>query len=161
MHSFMNAFVSFVHFSHPFYSSSSPPITPSLLISAPYHSLSINRPSLPSTLSHYPSLLLRSPLFLSPHYPSLSVSHPYSSLLSFPFSSIPHTGDADEAPEGFVWKGRGKKTFLYDIVANKRNGVDVDRFDYFRRYGPSLSLSFSPFLPSYLPPSSLYCFFTV
>jgi hypothetical protein len=43
------------------------------------------------------------------------------------------TGDAHEAPEGFAWKGRGEKTFLYDIVANKRNGVDVDRFDYFRR----------------------------
>ena len=42
-------------------------------------------------------------------------------------------GDAHEAPEGFEWKGRGEKTFLYDIVANKRNGVDVDRFDYFRR----------------------------
>jgi hypothetical protein len=43
------------------------------------------------------------------------------------------TGDAHEAPQGFEWKGRGEKTFLYDIVANKRNGVDVDRFDYFRR----------------------------
>jgi hypothetical protein len=43
------------------------------------------------------------------------------------------TGDAHEAPEGFEWRGRGDKTFLYDIVANKRNGVDVDRFDYFRR----------------------------
>ena len=44
-----------------------------------------------------------------------------------------HTGCHHEAPEGFEWKGRGEKSFLYDIVANKRNGVDVDRFDYFKR----------------------------
>ena len=42
-------------------------------------------------------------------------------------------GDVKEAPDGFVWKGRGEKTFLYDIVANKRNGIDVDKFDYFAR----------------------------
>ena len=42
-------------------------------------------------------------------------------------------GDESEAPIGFEWKGRGKKTFLYDIVANKRNGIDVDKFDYFAR----------------------------
>ena len=42
-------------------------------------------------------------------------------------------GDPSEGPVGFEWKGRGDKTFLYDIVANKRNGIDVDRFDYFNR----------------------------
>lgn len=42
-------------------------------------------------------------------------------------------GDESEAPVGFEWKGRGEKTFLYDIVANKRNGIDVDKFDYFAR----------------------------
>jgi HD superfamily phosphohydrolase len=42
-------------------------------------------------------------------------------------------GDEHEAPEGFQWVGRGDKTFLYDIVANKRNGIDVDKFDYFAR----------------------------
>jgi len=42
-------------------------------------------------------------------------------------------GDEHEAPNGFIWKGRGEKTFLYDIVANKRNGIDVDKFDYFAR----------------------------
>lgn len=42
-------------------------------------------------------------------------------------------GDEHEAPNDFIWKGRGEKTFLYDIVANKRNGIDVDKFDYFAR----------------------------
>ena len=42
-------------------------------------------------------------------------------------------GDRSEAPPSFEWKGRGDKTFLYDIVANKRNGIDVDKFDYFAR----------------------------
>lgn len=56
-------------------------------------------------------------------------THPLS-----PVHTCVRTGDAHEAPDGFEWKGRGEKTFLYDIVANKRNGVDVDRFDYFRRW---------------------------
>ena len=34
---------------------------------------------------------------------------------------------------GFQWRGRGDKTFLYDIVANQRNGIAVDKFDYFAR----------------------------
>lgn len=42
-------------------------------------------------------------------------------------------GDENEAPEGFQWAGRPNKSFLYDIVANKRNGIDVDKFDYFAR----------------------------
>ena len=36
-------------------------------------------------------------------------------------------------PKEFVWAGRANKGFLYDIVANKRNGIDVDKFDYFAR----------------------------
>lgn len=36
-------------------------------------------------------------------------------------------GDVSEAPAEFTWVGRGEKTFLYDIVANKRNGIDVDK----------------------------------
>lgn len=51
-------------------------------------------------------------------------------------------GDEEEAPKGFVWKGRGPgKDFLYDIVANKRNGIDVDKFDYFARDCHVLGLS--------------------
>lgn len=42
-------------------------------------------------------------------------------------------GDEAECPVGFIWRGRGDKSFLYDIVANKRNGIDVDKFDYFAR----------------------------
>lgn len=42
----------------------------------------------------------------------------------------------------FQWpyKGRPKeKSFLYEIVANKRNGIDVDKWDYFARYALNTS----------------------
>ncbi|XP_066090499.1 deoxynucleoside triphosphate triphosphohydrolase SAMHD1 isoform X1 [Saccopteryx bilineata] len=36
--------------------------------------------------------------------------------------------------ESWPYKGRPKeKSFLYEIVANKRNGIDVDKWDYFAR----------------------------
>lgn len=48
------------------------------------------------------------------------------------------------APDGWVWQGRGKaKAFLYEIVANKRNGVDVDKGDYFARDCTNLGFKFS------------------
>uniref|UniRef100_A0A4W6BQJ6 HD/PDEase domain-containing protein n=1 Tax=Lates calcarifer TaxID=8187 RepID=A0A4W6BQJ6_LATCA len=41
-----------------------------------------------------------------------------------------NAGQGEEWP----YEGRGKdKSFLYEIVANKRNGIDVDKFDYFAR----------------------------
>uniref|UniRef100_A0A452GAS5 Deoxynucleoside triphosphate triphosphohydrolase SAMHD1 n=1 Tax=Capra hircus TaxID=9925 RepID=A0A452GAS5_CAPHI len=37
-------------------------------------------------------------------------------------------------PSKWLYKGRPKeKSFLYEIVANKRNGIDVDKWDYFAR----------------------------
>lgn len=36
-----------------------------------------------------------------------------------------------------LWPYKGRpveKSFLYEIVANKRNGIDVDKWDYFARY---------------------------
>ncbi|XP_048464484.1 deoxynucleoside triphosphate triphosphohydrolase SAMHD1-like [Rhincodon typus] len=41
-----------------------------------------------------------------------------------------------EEPNNDLWpyKGRPKeKSFLYEIIANKRNGIDVDKWDYFVR----------------------------
>lgn len=40
------------------------------------------------------------------------------------------------APQGQKWPYKGRpedKSFLYEIVANKRNGIDVDKWDYFAR----------------------------
>jgi len=34
----------------------------------------------------------------------------------------------------WTYKGRAEdKSFLYEIVANKQNGIDVDKWDYFAR----------------------------
>jgi len=57
-------------------------------------------------------------------------------------------GDEHEAPQGWVWKGRGAnggkaKQFLYEIVANHRNGIDVDKFDYFARDSMHLGMAIS------------------
>lgn len=41
-----------------------------------------------------------------------------------------------ESPTEDVWAYKGRpieKSFLYEIVANKRNGIDVDKWDYFAR----------------------------
>nr|XP_036868674.1 deoxynucleoside triphosphate triphosphohydrolase SAMHD1 isoform X1 [Manis javanica] len=46
------------------------------------------------------------------------------------------TGPLESPIKDFSWpyKGRPKeKSFLYEIVANKRNGIDVDKWDYFAR----------------------------
>ncbi|XP_020030850.1 deoxynucleoside triphosphate triphosphohydrolase SAMHD1 [Castor canadensis] len=46
------------------------------------------------------------------------------------------TGPLDSPTKDSSWpyKGRPKeKSFLYEIVANKRNGIDVDKWDYFAR----------------------------
>ncbi|XP_028309845.1 deoxynucleoside triphosphate triphosphohydrolase SAMHD1-like isoform X3 [Gouania willdenowi] len=40
----------------------------------------------------------------------------------------------DETGNQWPYKGRPEdKSFLYEIVANKRNGIDVDKWDYFAR----------------------------
>ncbi|EDV29078.1 uncharacterized protein TRIADDRAFT_18236, partial [Trichoplax adhaerens] len=43
-----------------------------------------------------------------------------------------------------ISRGRGpEKRFLYEIVANKRNGIDVDKWDYFARDSHNLGVSIS------------------
>ncbi|XP_068997212.1 deoxynucleoside triphosphate triphosphohydrolase SAMHD1-like isoform X1 [Embiotoca jacksoni] len=42
--------------------------------------------------------------------------------------------EAAQDKEQWLYKGRPKeKSFLYDIVANKKTGIDVDKWDYFAR----------------------------
>ena len=46
-------------------------------------------------------------------------------------------GDGEQPREGEVWRKYGgreeEKHFLYEIISNDVNGVDVDKFDYFMR----------------------------
>ncbi|XP_061297751.1 deoxynucleoside triphosphate triphosphohydrolase SAMHD1 isoform X2 [Pezoporus flaviventris] len=45
-------------------------------------------------------------------------------------------GPTDEAACEILWPYRGRpkeKSFLYEVVANKKNGIDVDKWDYFAR----------------------------
>ncbi|XP_053386814.1 deoxynucleoside triphosphate triphosphohydrolase SAMHD1-like isoform X2 [Mercenaria mercenaria] len=43
-------------------------------------------------------------------------------------------GHDETSPNKWKYKGRTeKKGFLYEIVSNKRNGIDVDKWDYFAR----------------------------
>ncbi|XP_034551820.1 deoxynucleoside triphosphate triphosphohydrolase SAMHD1 [Notolabrus celidotus] len=45
-------------------------------------------------------------------------------------------GPLDNKPAQGKWRYKGRpedKSFLYEIVANKRNGIDVDKWDYFAR----------------------------
>nr|XP_034318697.1 deoxynucleoside triphosphate triphosphohydrolase SAMHD1 isoform X3 [Crassostrea gigas] len=43
-------------------------------------------------------------------------------------------GLTKDETQGWPYKGRDQeKRFLYEIVANKRNGIDVDKWDYFAR----------------------------
>eukprot|EP00636_Phaeomonas_parva_P001903 CAMPEP_0118868970 /NCGR_PEP_ID=MMETSP1163-20130328/12430_1 /TAXON_ID=124430 /ORGANISM="Phaeomonas parva, Strain CCMP2877" /LENGTH=105 /DNA_ID=CAMNT_0006803799 /DNA_START=151 /DNA_END=465 /DNA_ORIENTATION=- len=51
-------------------------------------------------------------------------------------------GAEDEAPPFFPWTDPPpEKKWLYQIVANKANGIDVDKFDYFQRDCRALGVS--------------------
>ncbi|XP_030832169.1 deoxynucleoside triphosphate triphosphohydrolase SAMHD1-like [Strongylocentrotus purpuratus] len=47
---------------------------------------------------------------------------------------LPKDSSQNQNGREWLYKGRGReKSFLYEIVANKRNGIDVDKWDYFAR----------------------------
>ena len=53
-------------------------------------------------------------------------------------------GGKKKAPADWEWRGPPLgKEFLFQIVANKENGIDVDKFDYFMRDGRHLNISIS------------------
>lgn len=46
--------------------------------------------------------------------------------------------------DGHQYKGRtGNKVFLYEVISNKRNGIDVDKWDYFCRDSAALGITIS------------------
>ncbi|PIK47803.1 putative deoxynucleoside triphosphate triphosphohydrolase SAMHD1-like [Apostichopus japonicus] len=54
-------------------------------------------------------------------------------------------GDEEKMKEIWSYEGRTKdKSYLYEIVANKRNGIDVDKWDYFARDSMHLGIQ-NPF----------------
>lgn len=46
----------------------------------------------------------------------------------------PPTSEMCSQPKDWLYRGRPEeKSFLYEVVANKKNGIDVDKWDYFAR----------------------------
>ena len=44
------------------------------------------------------------------------------------------TGGCGHSGDSWLYQGRGEdKAFLYEVVANKSNGIDVDKWDYLMR----------------------------
>lgn len=53
-------------------------------------------------------------------------------------------GSQQSAPHQWQWKGvPPARQFLLQIVANKQNGIDVDKFDYFARDCHQLGMKWS------------------
>ena len=59
-------------------------------------------------------------------------------------------------PRAFQWRGRPGKEFLYQIVANKTTGIDVDKFDYFARDAHALGMVRTTFAFPFLRTSNIY-----
>ncbi|XP_027132173.1 deoxynucleoside triphosphate triphosphohydrolase SAMHD1-like, partial [Larimichthys crocea] len=56
----------------------------------------------------------------------------YGLVLSEDLIFIKEMIEPKKVTDPWPYRGREKnKSFLYEIVSNKRNGVDVDKFDYF------------------------------
>ena len=65
---------------------------------------------------------------------------PSSFVLQEVMTGLP-MGDCEDA---WPYQGRGEeKAFLYEVVANKRSGIDVDKWDYFERDNYYLNIGIS------------------
>ncbi|KAJ2717303.1 hypothetical protein H4R19_000055 [Coemansia spiralis] len=79
--------------------------------------------------------------FIPQARPGTSWSHEEGSEMMLRYTIDENAIDIDEADERFIRqliRGAtapvdGERMFLFDIVANQRNGVDVDKFDYVQR----------------------------
>uniref|UniRef100_A0A671W426 HD domain-containing protein n=1 Tax=Sparus aurata TaxID=8175 RepID=A0A671W426_SPAAU len=86
-------------------------------------------------LGHGPFSHLYDGMFIKKQRPGFKWKHEEASIEVFDY--LMKDNDLEkEMKDHAQWpyKGRGKeKSFLYEIVSNKRNGIDVDKFDYFAR----------------------------
>lgn len=67
-----------------------------------------------------------------------------TSVLNTPMVQRTASEVEEEEAQQWLYVGRGpEKSFLYEIVANKRNGIDVDKWDYFARDCHALGIATS------------------
>ncbi|KAJ2634148.1 hypothetical protein GGF40_004377 [Coemansia sp. RSA 1286] len=92
-------------------------------------------------LGHGPFSHVFDNVFLPRVVPGIKWSHEQGSEMMLNHTIDENHIDIDDSDVSFIKKlirgsetgAPGEKTFLFDIVSNNRNGVDVDKFDYIQR----------------------------